>query len=138
MKSPDTDIFARQANKRVVPSDWIRRCAGAPLQSARPFRAGAGRWLTTLPHALPSVREAALHALASMSAQLAYFYEAEGKVVIRSTLAQSQIRAELTAIDPETTRIVVVSMNGDDVDRQTATEVVAAIEDRLEAGAELP
>lgn len=131
MKSSDTDDFAEQADARIIPSNWIKRSTGASEQPAR-TRDGSGQWLTTLPSPLDRVREAALTALSILGSPLACLHETAEKIVIRSSLGGCQIRSEMTSIDPETTRIVVVSMHGDDVDRRMSTAVVAAIKLQLE------
>jgi hypothetical protein len=88
--------------------------------------------MTTLPVALADVRDCTLQALSGIGARLAYLYENEEKVVIRCTLPQRQIRAELKRLDPGATRIVVVTMRGSEVDRHTSGALVDAIEHALE------
>lgn len=138
MKSSDTGDFARQADMRIVPSGWIARPAGTRPQSAHPGEAPHRKWLTSLPSPLHSLREAALNALATMGSRVDCLEEAEGKVVIHSSLADCRIRSELTAIEPQTTRVGVSAMRGDEVDRTLSDEIVTAIERRLERSPALP
>lgn len=95
------------------------------------------RWMTTLPAPLAEVRRCALQALTEMNATLAYLYENEEKIVIRCTLPQRQIRAELKPLDLGATRIVVVTMHGADVDRITSGRILDAIEHKLSDGSEV-
>ena len=129
-QQPPTDV--QQAGFRLAPKDWMCDPRGAQeTDTSRAQRPQAHKWLTILPAPIAEVREATMHALNDVNAVLAYLYEAEAKVVIRSTLPQRQIRAELTPIDPTTTRIVVVTMKGDDVDRLTSSHIVGATEQEL-------
>lgn len=127
-----SNVGPHQAGSRLVPEDWMR---GRSNAAARPAsgapRSDSRKWMTTLPAALPEVRDATLSALAQMNATLAYLYEAQHKVVVRSTLPGRQIRTELTRLHDDTTRIVVVSMQGSAVDRSTSGEVIQAIERTL-------
>lgn len=131
MKSSDAGDFARQADVRIIPSGWITRPAGARPQPARPSEGSRQKWLTTLPSPLASVREAALNALATMSSRVDRLEESEGKVVIHSTLADCRVRSELAAIDPQTTRVGVSALRGDEADRGISDQIVTAIERRL-------
>jgi len=67
-----------------------------------------------------------------MEAEVAYLYEADNKVVIRATLPHRQIRAELTQLEPESTRAVVTCMRDSDVDRLTSSRVIRGMEQILE------
>ena len=67
-----------------------------------------------------------------MDAEVAYLYEADHKVVLRATLPHRQIRAELTQLEPESTRAVVTCMRDSDVDRITASRVIRGMEQILE------
>jgi hypothetical protein len=113
----------------MVPRTWTDHGSGdaeerGPRESYK--------WLTTLPAPLPQVRTCTLEALADMHADLAYRYETDEKVVIRCTLPERQIRAELKPLDSGSTRIVVVTMHGAEVDRVTSGRVVDAVEHKLE------
>jgi hypothetical protein len=91
--------------------------------------------METLPAPLADVRRCALQALTEMNATLAYLYENEEKIVIRCTLPQRQIRAELKPLERESTRMVVVTMHGADLDRVTSSRILDAIEHKLSEGA---
>jgi hypothetical protein len=116
---------------RLVPRDWITQPSRAAGQHRGPRR-DVHKWMTTLPAPIAKVRECALQALESMNATLAYRYETDEKVVVRATLLERQIRAELKPIAADTTRIVVVTMRGHEVDRLTSSLVLEAIELRLQ------
>jgi hypothetical protein len=115
---------------RMVPRDWIslpRRAGGQHRGHGRDVH----KWMTTLPAPFAKVHECALQALESMNATLAYRFETEDKVVIRATLLERQIRAELKPAGNDATRIVVVTLRGTEVDRLTSGLVVEAIELQL-------
>jgi hypothetical protein len=80
---------------------------------------------------LPEVRRCTMEALTEARATLAYLYETDDKVVIRCTLPQRQIRAELKPLDQRLTRIVVVTMQGNAFDRATSGRIVDAIGHKL-------
>jgi hypothetical protein len=125
MKHPEH--FDPQA--RMAPRNW----SGQGSSGERVQRSGeTHKWLTTLPAPLAQVRLCTLEALAEMHADLAYRYETAEKIVIRCTLPERQIRAELKPLDAGSTRIVVVTMHGADVDRLTSGRVVDAVEQKLE------
>jgi len=138
MRPYDTGDFAGQADVRIVPSGWIERSAGAASQPPHPDERPRKKWLTTLSSPLAIVREAALNALSAPDTRLGRLEEIEGKVVIHATRIDCQIRAELTAIDPQTTRVGVGAMRGDHADWRVSDEIVTAIERRLERSAALP
>jgi hypothetical protein len=114
---------------RMVPRKWIDQCSDGVqrMDSAEPHK-----WLTTLRAPLAAVRASALEALAEMNAAVAYRYETEEKIVIRCTLPERQIRAELKPFEGGATRIVVVTMRGSEVDRITSGRIVDAIEQKLQ------
>lgn len=116
---------------RTIPGSWLE---GSPASPGRE----AYKWITTLPVPLAAVRECALKALTEIHAALAYLYETDEKVVVRSTLPQRQLRAELKRLDAGSTRIVVVTMRGSEVDRRTSGAVVEAIEQKLQEAGHLP
>ncbi|MCC6534290.1 MAG: hypothetical protein IT531_17200 [Burkholderiales bacterium] len=131
MKSPTTHIPGRDLHARLIPDDWMRSPRHRPNEARHtPVR---GRWLTTLPAPLADVRDTALQALRDMDTELAYLYEAENKVVIRSSLEGREIRAEFTPIDRSSTRVVVVTLHDGEVDRATSNRVIQSIESALEA-----
>jgi hypothetical protein len=125
------DLF--DPGERLVPGDWIGRALGGGPRTRRPDADEPHKWLTTLQAPLSKVRACALEALREMKAELAYRYETDEKVVIRSTLPQRQIRAELKPLPDECTRIVVVTLRGPDVDRVTSGRLIRAIERKLQA-----
>jgi hypothetical protein len=91
--------------------------------------------MTTLCAPLAEARRCALQVFTDFNATLAYLYENDDKVVIRCTLPERQIRAELKPLDTRSTRIVVVTMQGSAFDRNTSGKLVEAIESKLqEAG----
>lgn len=110
---------------RTIPSDWLKG------SSATPPGREPRKWITTLPAPLAAVRDCTLQALTEIDASLAYLYETDEKVVVRSTLPQRQLRAELKRLDASSTRIVVVTMLGTEVDRSTSGAVVEAVETKL-------
>ena len=114
---------------RRVPGNWIDHGSGGQGAHAS---GESHKWLTTLPAPLPQVRLYTLEALAELHADIAYRYETDEKVVIRCTLPERQVRAELKPVDAGATRIVVVTMQGADVDRVTSGRVVEAVEQKLE------
>ena len=122
---------------RMIPRDWITRAAserGHGVRENEPYK-----WMTTLPAPLHEMRRCAIEALTEANATVAYLYETEEKVVIRGTLPQRQIRAELKALDARATRIVVVTMRDSEFDRATSGRIVQAIEHKLQdAGYLLP
>ena len=118
---------------RVFPSDWI----SGPRSVNEEHRHENRKWMATLAAPLEDVRRCALQALTELNATLAYLYENEEKIVIRCTLPQRQIRAELKRLDAGTTRIVVVTMHGADVDRLTSGRILSAIEHKLNEGGEV-
>lgn len=115
------------------------RTAGAPAQlpvrqeraSHLPRPIPHRRWLATLPASLDAVREAVLATLTELQAQLAYLYHADDRIVVRSTLGERQIRAEMTVIDEGNTRIAVVTVCNGDVDRMLSSRIVQAVESRV-------
>ena len=113
---------------RIVPKDWHSAIGrgGESTREREPYK-----WLTTLPAPLAEVRRCTLAALDESNASLAYLYETDDKVVIRATLPQRQIRAELKPLDGRFTRIVVVTMQGSAFDRATSGGIVDAIEHKL-------
>jgi hypothetical protein len=122
---------------RMVPPDWITRAASGRGDGVREHE--RYRWMTTLPAPLDEMRRYAMEALTEANATVAYLYETEEKVVIRCTLPQRQIRAELKALDARATRIVVVTMRDSEFDRGTSGRIVQAIEHKLQdAGYLLP
>ena len=118
--------------ERQIPGDWIARALGTDAGRHGKHAREPHKWLTTLAAPLATVRTCALEALAEMKADLAYLYETDEKVVIRSTLPQRQIRAELKPLAGDSTRIVVVTLRGAEVDRTTSGRLVEAIERKLE------
>jgi hypothetical protein len=118
--------------ERQIPGDWIARALGTGAEKHGTPAEEPHKWLTTLAAPLATVRTCALEALAEMNADLAYRYETDEKVVIRSTLPQRQIRAELKPLEGDSTRIVVVTLRGAEVDRITSGRLVDAIERKLE------
>lgn len=122
---------------RMVPRDWIRmggtqdrgpQDRGPAEESHEPYR-----WMATFAAPLAHVRTCALEVLNEMGAALAYRYETDEKVIVRCTLLERQIRAELKPLEAQSTRVVIVTMRGTDVDRVTSGRVVSAIERKLEA-----
>ena len=113
----------------MVPRDWISHPPRAGQDPGH--RHDIHKWITTLPAPLATVHECALQALEAMNATLAYRFENDDKVVIRATVLERQIRAELKPIGSDGTRIVVVTMRGAEVDRHTSGLVVEAIELQL-------
>jgi hypothetical protein len=117
-------------SERVIPGDW--------MSGTRPGGDGRAqekfKWMEVLPAPLAEVRRCALQALTEMNATLAYLYENEEKVVIRCTLPQRQIRAELKPLERQSTRLVVVTMRGADLDRVTSGRILDAIEHKLSEG----
>jgi hypothetical protein len=114
---------------RMIPRDWNMSAIGrgsASTSEREPYK-----WLTTLPAPLAEVRRCTLDTLSEWNSTLAYLYENSDKVVIRSTLPQRQIRAELKPLDARFTRIVVVTMQGSAFDRTTSGQIVDAIEHKL-------
>ena len=114
---------------RMVPEDWNVNAIGIGGDSERerePYK-----WLTTLRAPLAEVRRCTLEALTEAHATLAYLYETDDKVVVRCTLPQRQIRAELKPMDTRFTRIVVVTMQGNAFDRATSGRIVNAIGHKL-------
>ena len=120
--------------ERLVPGDWIGRVVGGGPRSNRAHAQEPHKWLTTLEAPLAKVRACALEALREMKAELAYRYETDEKVVVRCTLPQRQIRAELKPLPDERTRIVVVTLRGPNVDRVTSGRLIRAIEQKLQSG----
>ena len=120
---------------RWIPEDWMKGAfgGGRTRARARPEARAPHKWMTTVEAPLAEARNAAMAALDEMDAALAYLYEADEKVVIRCTLPQRQLRAELKPVDAHATRIVVVTMEGADVDRLTSGRLVEAIERKLAA-----
>jgi hypothetical protein len=119
--------------ERQIPGDWIARALGTGAGHQDTHTGEPHKWLTTLAAPLATVRACALEALAEMNADLAYRYETEEKVVIRGTLPQRQIRAELKPLEGgDSTRIVVVTLSGAEVDRITSGRLVDAIERKLQ------
>jgi hypothetical protein len=116
---------------RLIPSEWITRTLGTGAKDHM-HTGETQKWLTTLQAPLAEVRACALEALAEMNADIAYRYDTDEKVVIRCTLPQRQIRAELKPIEGDSTRIVVVTMRGAEVDRTTSGRLVDTIEHKLE------
>ena len=110
---------------REIPWDRI----GSPASAGRlpePYK-----WMTTLPASLAHVRDCALQALDGIDATLAYLYETDEKVVIRGTLRERQIRAELKPLEKDSTRILVVVMRGAEVDRSISGRIIREIEHKL-------
>jgi hypothetical protein len=122
--------------ERVIPSDWISGTRSDSLDRG-PESHESHKWMAALSAPLEEVRRCALQALTEMNATLAYLYENEEKVVIRCTLPQRQIRAELKRVDERSTRMVVVTMHGADVDRATSGRILDAIEHKLNEGGEV-
>lgn len=121
---------------RVIPRGWITHAAGergAGVRDNEPYK-----WMTSLPAPMHDVRRCALEALTEANATLAYLYETEEKVVIRCTLPERQIRAELKSLDARSTRIVVVTMRDSEFDRATSGRIVDAIEHKLQDAGYLP
>ena len=118
---------------RWIPGDWMKGVSGDRHAGAHPEGGSPHKWMTTLGAPLPEVRQVAMEALDELDAKLAYLYEGDEKVVIRCTLPQRQLRAELKPIDAQSTRIVVVTMQGALVDRLTSGRLVEAIEHKLAA-----
>jgi hypothetical protein len=116
---------------RMIPRDWITRAAasgrGDDVRENEPYK-----WMTTLPAPLDEMRRYAIEALTEANTTVAYLYETEEKVVIRCTLPQRQIRAELKSLDAHATRIVVVTMRDGEFDRATSGRIVEAIEHKLQ------
>lgn len=114
----------------MVPKHWTASVAGTgggTTSEREPYK-----WMTTLPAPLAEVRRCALEALTESNAVLAYLYETDDNVVIRCTLPQRQIRAELKPLDTRSSRIVVVTMQGNAFDRVTSGRIVDAIEHKLQ------
>jgi len=126
---------------RMIPRRWITQAAGergagvrrsAAVRENEPYK-----WITTLLAPLNDVRRCTLEALSEVNATVAYLYETEEKVVIRCTLPQRQIRAELKPLDVSSTRIVVVTMRDSEFDRAISGRIVDAIEQKLQAAGHL-
>lgn len=77
------------------------------------------------------MREALLGTLSDLRAQLAYLYQTDDKVIIRALLGDRQIRAELSPLDSDTTRIVVVAQKDAAVDRALSSRIVEIVEGNL-------
>ena len=118
---------------RMIPREWIARAADARRAGVR--QSEPYKWIATLPAPLDPMRRCTLEALSETSATLAYLYETEEKVVIRCTLPDRQIRAELKPLNASATRIVVVTMRGSEFDRATSGRIVNAIEHKLQDAA---
>lgn len=124
---------ARDQLAGASPMMRYRHATPRPLsQSPRPeYAAARGRWLTTLPADLNTVREAALTALSDVPADLAYLYHADDKIMVRAIDGDRQIRVEIMPIDARSTRIAVVCTREGEADRTLSTRIVRAIEARL-------